>query len=86
MSAPQYTFEKRDYIEFMPVITTDQFSHRLHLCPICGAKQWSVFAHADKHWQGHAQPEKIELTKKRLGDCRKGAGLAPAPERRQDDE
>lgn len=50
---PRWTFEPRDYIEFMPVLRTHKGSHRLHRCPICGATRWSVWGHADKHWQSH---------------------------------
>lgn len=53
----EYTFGDRDYLKFMPVQQTDQFKHRLHECPICGRKLWSVWGHASKHWQKHAPEE-----------------------------
>jgi len=49
-----FTFESHDYLKFMPVVNTDQFAGRKHLCPICGRRYWSVWAHADKHWMSHA--------------------------------
>jgi hypothetical protein len=58
--APEYTFGDRDYLKFMPVVATDQFKHRRHLCPICGWRGWSVWANADKHWQKHGRPQQQE--------------------------
>jgi len=48
-----YTFEKRDYIKFMPYDLTDRAAGRRHICPICGQKVWSTWGQADKHWQRH---------------------------------
>jgi len=53
--AAQYTFGKRDYMRFMFYDHTDQHRGRRHVCPICGARVWSCWANADKHWQNHKE-------------------------------
>lgn len=45
--------EQDSYVKNMPVVATDRFSGRLHECPICGKRYWSVFGHARRHWQQH---------------------------------
>jgi len=49
-----YTFGEGDYVEFMPVVATDQSRGRLHQCSICGDRVWSCWGNADRHWQSHA--------------------------------
>lgn len=48
------------YVRCMPVVATDQFTHRKHLCPICGWRGWSVWGHARRHWESHTAEERRE--------------------------
>ena len=34
-----YMFRDRDYLQYMPVVASDQFRGRLHECPICKARK-----------------------------------------------
>jgi hypothetical protein len=49
------THGSMDYLKFMPVVLRDQHRGRLHLCPVCGKKCWTVWGRANKHWMGHGK-------------------------------
>jgi len=46
-----------EYMKSMPVVDTDQHRGRLHQCPVCGARRWSVWGHARKHWEKCGAPQ-----------------------------
>lgn len=70
-----------DYKKAMPVVLTDQHRGRLHACPICGEHLWSVWGHAEKHWQSHLQnmEDEIKLMGSRSDGHREEAVEGPNP-------
>lgn len=52
-----------EYREYMPCIATDQARGRLLRCPICGARCWTAFAGAARHWLSHPEEERRRAIK-----------------------
>ena len=53
----EYTFGDRDWLQWMPVVDTCRYHGRLHECPICGARLWTVLGYPNQHWKSHGAGE-----------------------------